>query len=138
MALNNFSLGDVGGIFTSIREAITGEKIIDPNELKQLEFKLLELETGLLNKQAEINNTEAKSSNLFVAGWRPFIGWVCGVALAYAFIGQPILEWIVEWKGLDVEPPWIETEITMELVLAMLGLGSLRTFEKFKDVENNR
>jgi Holin of 3TMs, for gene-transfer release len=81
--------------------------------------------------QAEVNKIEAGHRSLFVAGWRPFIGWVCGIGLLWAFLGQPVFAWAVALWGLDITPPQIVTENMMELVLALLGLGGLRSFEKF-------
>jgi hypothetical protein len=80
--------------------------------------------------QAEINRLEAGHRSLFVAGWRPFIGWVCGLGLAWAFLGHPIFEWIVALRGLVISAPEIATDNMLELILALLGLGGLRTFEK--------
>ncbi len=80
--------------------------------------------------QAEINRLEAGHRSLFVAGWRPFIGWVCGLGLAWAFLGHPIFQWLVVLRGLDIAAPEIATDNMLELVLALLGLGGLRTFEK--------
>lgn len=80
--------------------------------------------------QAEINRVEASHRSLFVAGWRPFIGWVCGVGFLWAFLLHPLFEWIIALRGLDVVPPAIVTDNMMELVLALLGLGTLRSVEK--------
>lgn len=80
--------------------------------------------------QAEINRLEAGHRSLFVAGWRPFIGWVCGLGLAWAFLGHPMFEWLVALRGLAISAPAIATDNMMELILALLGLGGLRTFEK--------
>lgn len=80
--------------------------------------------------QAEINKVEAAHRTLFVAGWRPFIGWVCGLGFLWAFIGHPLFEWVVALEGLSVKPPAIVTDNMMELVLALLSLGTLRTYEK--------
>lgn len=80
--------------------------------------------------QAEINKVEAAHRSIFVAGWRPFIGWICGLGILWAFIGHPLFEWIVALKSLDVVPPSINTDHLLELVLALLGLGALRTAEK--------
>ena len=82
--------------------------------------------------QAEINKIEANHRSLLVAGWRPFIGWVCGIGLLWAFIGQPIFQWAVVISGSNLVAPIVVTENMMELVLAMLGLGGLRTVEKIK------
>ncbi|PHZ86468.1 3TM-type holin [Paremcibacter congregatus] len=80
--------------------------------------------------QAEINKIEAGHRSLFVAGWRPFIGWVCGIGFLWAFLLHPLFVWTVVVWGLQVEPPVIVTDHMMELVLALLGLGGLRTAEK--------
>lgn len=80
--------------------------------------------------QAEINRLEAGHRSLFVSGWRPFIGWVCGLGLAWAFLGHPFFEWFVALRGLAVSAPVVASENMLELILALLGLGGLRTFEK--------
>ena len=80
--------------------------------------------------QAEINKMEAAHRSLFVAGWRPFIGWVCGFGFLWAFLGHPIFEWVVALMELELTPPDLLTDSLLELVLAMLGLGGLRTAEK--------
>jgi len=69
-----------------------------------------------------------------VSGWRPAVGWLCVVALAWAFIGLPVVQAICTFKGMNVVLPDVETLPMMELVLGMLGLGGLRTFEKVKGV----
>lgn len=80
--------------------------------------------------QAEINRVEASHRSLFVAGWRPFIGWVCGAGFLWAFLLHPLFEWVIALRGLDVVAPAIATDNMMELVLALLGLGTLRSVEK--------
>ena len=77
--------------------------------------------------QAEINKIEAQHRSLFVAGWRPAIGWVCAIGLAFPFIINPLIEWA---GGTG---PKIPMDQLMELVVALLGLGTLRTFEKLAD-----
>jgi len=138
MALMDFNLSDIGGVFTSIREAITGDKIKDPVEMAKIDLQLQQLQQAARSGQIEINKIEAAHKNLFVAGWRPFIGWVCGVGILYAFIGQPILEWIITFKGLEVTTPEIDTTTLYNLVIAMLGMAGLRTYEKFKNVSREK
>ena len=83
--------------------------------------------------QAEINKIEAQHRSIFVAGWRPFIGWVCGSALAYSFILRDLIAWGLSISNPAVQPP---PELAMEhlvsILLALLGLGGMRTFEKLK------
>ena len=75
--------------------------------------------------QVELNKVEASHRSIFIAGWRPFIGWVCGVGLAFMFLINPILQWWSAKAG-----PELPQDIILELVLALLGLGALRTVEK--------
>lgn len=100
----------------------------------EAETTLLSLLGQQQTGQVEINKIEAANANLFVAGWRPFIGWVCGAALAWTYLLMPFLAWVMLFYKPDVSLPALPTENLFELVLAMLGLGGLRTFEKLKGV----
>lgn len=75
--------------------------------------------------QVELNKIEAQHRSVFVAGWRPFIGWVCGVGLAFVFVINPLIQWVSNKPGPDMP-----LESLMELIIALLGLGALRTYEK--------
>ena len=102
-------------------------------------FKEEENQFQLMQAQIEVNKVEASSPNMFVAGWRPFIGWVGGVTLFYAGLGEPLLRFIAS-VGFDYSGsfPVVDTTITLQVLTAMLGLGGMRTYEKFKGVESNR
>lgn len=87
----------------------------------------------LAKGQLEINKAEAQHRSLFVAGWRPFIGWTCGVALAYHFVLAPLILFGAGWAGASIpELPTFDMDSLMTVLLGMLGLGGLRTFEKTK------
>tara|TARA_R110002167_G_scaffold23542_3_gene83674 strand:- start:564 stop:959 length:396 start_codon:yes stop_codon:yes gene_type:complete len=77
--------------------------------------------------QAEINKIEAGHRSTFVAGWRPFIGWVCGVGLLFPFVINPCFQWYTSKPG-----PEMPTEALISLIMALLGLGTLRTVEKLQ------
>ena len=77
--------------------------------------------------QVELNKVEAGHRSIFVAGWRPAIGWVCAIGLLMTFIVNPFLQWITGEAG-----PTLPNDIILELVLALLGLGALRTVEKLQ------
>jgi hypothetical protein len=81
--------------------------------------------------QIEVNKAEAASGSVFKGGWRPFIGWVCGSAFAYHFVLQPVIVFAVLTAGVDL-PPLPEFDMTslMTVLMGMLGLGGLRTYEK--------
>ena len=86
-----------------------------------------------INKaQIEVNKVEAGSSNLFVSGWRPFVGWTCGVALCYHFVLQPFLMFVLSSIGNPMELPVFHMETLTTVLMGMLGLGGLRTYEKVK------
>jgi len=81
--------------------------------------------------QVELNRIEAAHRSIFVAGWRPFIGWVCGSALAYHFILRDLLVWGMAVAGSAAEPPPdLAIDSLMTVLLSLLGLGGLRTVEK--------
>jgi len=138
MGLIDFSLGDIGNVLVRAREAITGKRVFDPKEMAEIDFKLSQLE-HLANKgQIEINKIEAAHKSLFVSGWRPFIGWVCGIAIAYAFVAQPLIEWYVLANNLHVATPKLNVDTLYQLVLAMLGMATLRTYEKKNSVSREK
>jgi len=84
--------------------------------------------------QLGINKIEAGHRSIFVAGWRPFIGWTCGVALCYTYVLQPIIIFVMTQTGQVVPLPEMDLSAMMPVLMGMLGLGGLRTFEKFKGV----
>lgn len=130
MGLMDFSLGNVGSLFTSIREAITGEAIEDPNKKAELLYKMKLLEQEVLKGQIATNQVEAQHKSIFVAGWRPFIGWVGGFAIAYNYIAQPVIYTILRANGIDLEMPTLDIGTLMMLVTGMLGFGAMRSYEK--------
>ena len=88
----------------------------------------------LAKGQLEINKAEAQSRNVFVAGWRPFIGWTCGVAMAYNYVIHPILIFTLAQFNYLVAIPALDLSEMMPVLMGMLGLGSLRSFEKYKGI----
>tara|TARA_R100000935_G_scaffold14658_1_gene29302 strand:+ start:116 stop:517 length:402 start_codon:yes stop_codon:yes gene_type:complete len=83
--------------------------------------------------QLEINKAEAASGSLFKGGWRPFVGWICGFALLYHFILCPLIIFVVTISGVAIPPlPEFDMGSLMTVLLGMLGIGGLRTFEKQK------
>ena len=82
--------------------------------------------------QIEVNKEEAKSRHWWIAGWRPACGWICTLAMGYHFIIQPFLIFFLTLFGLKMEIPVFDMETLMTVLLGMLGLGGLRSFEKHK------
>lgn len=118
------------------------DRIPNANERKrakeEFEKELLGAITQASLAQTKINEIEAAHKSVFVAGWRPFLGWICGIGILWAFIVQPIAVWAVKVFGSpSIELPVINTDGLYQLVLAMLGMGALRSFEKIKGVARN-
>jgi len=89
-----------------------------------------------LLSQLEINKAEAASGSLFKGGWRPFVGWVCGIAFAYHFVLQPLIVFGVTAAGVDIpELPEFDMGSLMTVMMGMLGLGGMRSIEKLKKIE---
>lgn len=111
-------------------ELMKAEREIDLEELK------LALSTDQM--QSDINKIEAANPDIFVSGWRPFIGWVCGVAFAYHFILQPVLAFVIANAGGEVNLPSFDMDALSTVLMGMLGLGSFRTVEKIFSAERNK
>ena len=87
----------------------------------------------LAKGQLEINKAEASHRSIFVAGWRPFIGWTCGIALMAHFVLFPSTDFVTAYMGLEIPPmPAFDMDSLMTVLLGMLGLGGMRSFEKMK------
>ena len=84
----------------------------------------------LMKAQIEVNKVEAASSNLYVAGWRPFIGWTCGLGMFGNFITIPFSNFVLALVGMDIVIPLVPLETMMPVLMGMLGLGAMRSFEK--------
>jgi hypothetical protein len=96
------------------------------------ELAVLDAEVKMALGQLEVNKAEA-TTDMFRGGWRPATGWTCVAGLAYQFVVQPLLPWVVAVFGGSVPPlPAIDNETLMVLLTGMLGLGGLRTFERVK------
>lgn len=113
------------------------DRIPDKNERarakEQIEQQMLIAMTSLVEGQLEINKTEAQHGSIFVAGWRPAIGWICGSGLAWNFVIQPLISWatfLIPGAPDLSNAPQLEIEELMTLLMGMLGLGGLRTYEK--------
>ena len=101
----------------------------------EAEKQQLAAAVAIVQGQIDTNKEEAKNPNVFVSGWRPFIGWVCGVSLGYTYIGYPLLLWVsAAWFPTLSIPKLVNDGMLYELLFGMLGLGGLRTFEKWKGV----
>ena len=121
-------------VLTEVLDRVVPDQAAAAKAKLEMEAKLLEAVTTQAGQQAAINQAEAGHRSIFVAGWRPFIGWVCGAGLAWAFVVAPMLAWLLPAAGVVAALPALQMEYLLELVVAMLGLGALRSFEKMRGV----
>jgi hypothetical protein len=134
MSIVNALIGPVAGLLDKfIPDA--GERMAIAHELSTMaERHAQELAKG----QLEVNKVEAASKSLFVAGWRPFIGWVCGLGFLSNFILIPMANFGLALAKIAVVVPMIDTAQMMPVLLGMLGLGGMRTVEKLNKVSREK
>jgi hypothetical protein len=144
MSKGNLVNVDVGGLaqglFALIDQLFTSEE-----ERQDAKLRLIELQQKGQLAQLAVNAAEAQHENIFVAGWRPFIGWVCGFAFAYTFIFQPFATFIIWAIGTFTDVsinistlPTLDMSTLLTVLGGMLGLGALRTYEKATGTNTNR
>ena len=134
------NLLNISSIIDSVGK-VAGDLITTDKEKMQLEIENRKLDQAIDLAQIEVNKEEAKSSSLFVSGWRPAVGWIGAAALAYQFLLYPILGWA--WKWLQAmnyvpaemsPPPLLDAEQLWVMLSGILGISGMRTFEKQKGV----
>ena len=119
-------IGDIVQALAKPIDDLVGDKDLARRLKAELASQLYKLDLA----QIAVNKQEAAHKSLFVAGWRPFIGWVCGLAIMWAFLGQHVAEWAVAIWAPGTPVPTVQSDRLMELVMAMLGMAGLRTYEK--------
>jgi len=132
---------DVG---KSLIEKIWPDPVKQSQEIRKLQelhqrgdLAILNAEVQLLLGQINVNKAEANHKSIFVAGWRPFVGWVCGFGLLYASVIEPLMRFIATVNDYTGTFPVLDTTITMQVLLGMLGLGLMRTKEKQDGTHKN-
>lgn len=142
--MNPLALGGIVQAISQIADDLvtTDKERLDAElELRRLGLEGAKIEADLVRGQLEVNRAEAASSSLFVAGWRPAIGWIGAVALGYQFLLYPLLVWawaLLQARGLVPgnlqPPPMLDTEALWVVLSGMLGIAGLRSVEKVKGV----
>lgn len=133
-----FTFGPIVDLAKTLIERV----IPDPQAKAAALLELTKLEQSgdlqTIAGQVEINKIEAASPSRFIAGWRPFTGWVLGAGLAVMLVIGPLMAWGSALAGRPIEQPKMPVEAIMALSTSLLGLSGMRTWEKFKGVEGNR
>jgi len=132
--MNPIFTAGIGGLIETVGK-VADSLYTSDEERAKAELDAYKAESERMQGQVDINKEEAKSASVFVSGARPFIMWVCGCAFAYATIIEPVLRFSAKvWFDYSGEFPVIDTELTIQVLFGILGLGTLRTAEKIKGV----
>lgn len=128
-------LAPIFGIIGTVIDRLVPDKAAAEKAKLEMAVALQTQEFQIQIEQIKVNANEANSTNWFVAGARPAIMWTCGFALAYASVLEPIARFISKvWFGYAGEFPIIDTDLTMQVLFGILGLGAFRTYEKKEGV----
>lgn len=132
-------LAPIFGLVGTVIDRLIPDKAAAEKAKLEMAAALQAQEFQIQIEQIKVNAEEAKSTNWFVAGARPAIMWVCGFALAYVSVIEPIARFVAKVGfGYEGEFPVIDTDLTMQVMFGILGLGAARTLEKIKGSEGNR
>lgn len=131
------SLTGIGEIATAVK-GVVDKFLPDKSEEEKnklaLELAQLQFDQVVTSAQIDTNKAEAGNASVFVAGWRPFIGWVCGSAFAWTFVFAPMIAYAARLSGNPVELPNLDLSQLSPVLMGMLGLGAMRTVEKVKGI----
>ncbi len=130
----------LGSILKELISPVTNiieEVVVDKDKVREIQLEMEKLadkaderyHTELMG-QIEVNKVEAQHASIFVAGWRPFIGWTSGAGLAYSFVLAPFVEFVARAFGYTQEMPMPDASQLMVLVTSMLGVGAMRSYDK--------
>ena len=132
------NLGSLVGPVTGLLDKFIEDKDVKNKLAHDLSTMAERHAQELAKGQLEVNKVEAAHKSLFVAGWRPAIGWICGLGMASNFILIPMANSILALTGSAVVVPLLDTGEMMPVLMGMLGLGAMRTIEKTKKVQRDR
>lgn len=127
-------ISSIAQVANTVLERVLPDKAAQAAAQVELAKMQLSGDLAQVSGQIEVNRAEAVSASVLVAGWRPYVGWVCGTGLAYQFILRPLLTFAVGVFGSHMVAPPLEMGSMMELLTGMLGFGAMRTVEKVNGV----
>tara|TARA_B100001094_G_scaffold269825_1_gene274292 strand:- start:313 stop:717 length:405 start_codon:yes stop_codon:yes gene_type:complete len=132
------NLGSLVGPVTGLLDKFIEDKDVKNKLAHDLSTMAERHAQELAKGQLEVNKVEAAHKSLFVAGWRPAIGWICGLGMASNFILIPIANFVLALTGSAVIVPLLDTGEMMPVLMGMLGLGAMRTYEKKEGVQRDK
>lgn len=129
-------LGEVATFATTVVNKIWPDKSQQEKDALAFQMQQMVLQSDLLKGQLAVDQAEATNKSLFVAGWRPGIGWACGAAFAWAYVLEPLLSFTMTALNHPVNLPQLDISGMMPVLLGMLGLAGMRSTEKIKGVNS--
>lgn len=130
----------IGDIIGAVKDVVS-EVVVDKDKKNELNVRLQELADKAnerfhdeLMGQIDVNKVEAANPSVFVAGWRPAVGWICAAGIGWEFLLSPFIEVGSRWFGWTGTMPHPDVSTLMTLILGMLGIGAQRSFEKYNGV----
>jgi hypothetical protein len=129
-------IGEVANLATGIINKIWPDKSQQEKDAMAFQMQQAIIESDLVKGQLAVNQAEAANTNIFVAGWRPAVGWSCAFTFGWSYVLCPMLTWVSALLGHPVSLPALDMSEMMPVLLGMLGLGGMRTTEKLKGVSN--
>ena len=132
------NLGSLVGPVTGLLDKFIEDKDVKNKLAHDLSTMAERHAQELAKGQLEVNKTEAAHKSLFVAGWRPAIGWICGLGMASNFLVIPIANFVLALTGCTILIPLLDTGEMMPVLMGMLGLGAMRTYEKKQGVQRDK
>ena len=132
------NLGSLVGPVTGLLDKFIEDKDVKNKLAHDLSTMAERHAQELAKGQLEVNKTEAAHKSLFVAGWRPAIGWICGLGMAAHFLLIPIANFVLALTGSAIVIPLLDTGEMMPVLMGMLGLGAMRTYEKKQGVQRDK
>jgi len=128
----------IGSIIEGVGK-IADDLVTSDEERAKVAIQSKQIDAALMQGQMDVNKAEAEHKSIFVAGWRPAIGWVGASAMAYQFLFYPLLTWVVALAGSDITPPALgDTDALYPIILGMLGIGGMRSFDKSRGIQTNK
>lgn len=133
MSLTGF--GEIATTIGGIVNKFLPDKSQEDKDALTRELAQMQFDQAIIQSQTDTNKAEAGNGSVFVAGWRPFIGWVCGSAFAWAYVVGPMIVYLAKLLGSHLDLPALDLSQLSPVLMGMLGLGAMRTVEKVNGIK---
>lgn len=128
-------IGEVATAIGGIVNKFLPDKSQEERDALTRELAQMQFDQAVIQSQTDTNKAEATNTSVFVAGWRPFVGWVCGSAFAWSFVVGPLVSYAARLLGATAQLPALDLSQLSPVLMGMLGLGAMRTVEKVSGIK---